>query len=242
MLKENARQFLYKPLSLGFRKRIAVSLLYDVMRSASRDDVNQLADAFAVIDHLQLLIEDRIRHLRHSGRTVLSRREPMQKWVMDEKALWVAVPTDTIVMPGMISDEEAQYYDYIGTLYEGSGEAIELGSWLGKSTRHIPRGLRKNPNSASKKLHVFDDFIWRTSWMDQHVPEHLRFSNHANFRALFEKFVADILPDLAVSTAKICNYEGNEHLPRIKWDGRPIEIMYIDCGRTKCSHRALFPI
>ena len=68
--------------------------------------------------------------------------------------------------------------------------------------------------------------------MDQHAPEDLRFSNHANFRPLFEKFVADILPDLAVSTAKICNYEGNEHLPRIKWDGRPIEIMYIDCGRT----------
>ena len=49
--------------------------------------------------------------------------------------------SDAIAKPGMISEEEGQYYEYIGGFYRGHGEAIELGPWLGKSTRHIIRGL-----------------------------------------------------------------------------------------------------
>src|SRR5438132_13551244 len=112
-------------------------------------------------------------------------------------------------MPGMITDDETKYYEYIGTLYEGHGEAIELGPWLGKSTRHIIRGLRKNVYFANKTLHVFDDFVWRSSWMDPHIPQDLRLPNHADFRSLFEKFVQDILLDLTVNCARIADYDGN---------------------------------
>jgi hypothetical protein len=73
-------------------------------------------------------------------------------------------------MPGMITDEEAQYYEWIGTLHERLGAAIELGPWLGKSTKHMIRGLKNNPQFSNQKLYIFDDFIWRTSWMNQYVP------------------------------------------------------------------------
>jgi hypothetical protein len=237
MLKESIKQFfyisLYKPLTFNTRRLLANSLLYSILRSASDDDLVLLEDAFTSLDFVQVQIEDRIREIKHSGRRVSSRRtRPILTSVIDDKAPWLENSVEQLTMPGMISDEEAQYYEYIGTLYEGLGAAIELGPWLGKSTRHIIRGLRKSPQFNNKKLFVFDDFIWRKSWMDRHTPEQLRLPNHSDFRALFESFVKDIQTDLIISTARIADYDGNEHLPRIAWNDQPIEIMYIDCGRT----------
>jgi len=37
---------------------------------------------------------------------------------------------------------------------------------------------------------------------------------------------------LIIKQAKICNYDGNEHLPLIEWIGKPIELIVVDCGRT----------
>ena len=213
MRKEIVKKVLYHPLSPYARKKLAISLMYDVVHNASKDDVVLLEDFFASVDAVQTFLEDRIRQMKFSGHKVSSRRKAMQTWVMEAKAPWLNVPVNPIDMPGTISDEEAQYYEYIGALYEGFGEPIGLGPWLGKSTRHIIRGLRKNPHFANKKLHVFDDFIWRTSWMDHHTPEHLRLPNHADFRPLFEKFVQDVIPDLTIAKARIVNYEGNGHLP-----------------------------
>lgn len=176
--------------------------------------------------------EDRIRKIKHSGRAISSRRDKLlRKSVRDDKAPWLGASVEPITMPGMITDEEAQYYEYVGTMFEGFGTAMELGPWLGKSTKHIIRGLQMN-HQFSGPLFVFDDFTWRSSWMDPHTPADLRRANHANFRDLFESFVKDIKSDLQIQTAKIVDYEGNEHLPKIAWSGQPIEIMYVDCGRT----------
>ena len=166
----------------------------------------------------------------------------MEKSLMEDRAPWRNISVNPIVIPGMITDEEAQYYEYIGALYEGHGEAIELGSWLGKSTRHIIRGLHKSSNFANKTLHVFDDFVWRSSWMDAYAAKDLCPPNHADFRPIFEQFVREILSDLTVKRGQLADYDGNEHLPRIEWDGRPIEIMYIDCGRTTEVNEGWFEI
>jgi hypothetical protein len=191
----------------------------------------------------QVSLEDRVRRIKHTGRTIASgRARPIRTSVRDDEAPWRDISIDPIPMPGMITDEEARYYEWIGTLYEGLGAAIELGPWLGKSTKHIIRGLKNNRQFCDQKLYVFDDFIWRTSWMNQHVAEHERLANHADFRRFFDLHVKDIQSCLIVSTAKIVDYEGNEHLPRIKWSRQPIEIMYIDCGRTFEVNEAWFEV
>ena len=78
---------------------------------------------------------------------------------MENDAPWKKQFVQPIAMPGMISDEESQYYEFIGALYEGRGEVVEMRSMARKSTRHIVRGLRKNSNFANKQLHVFDDSV-----------------------------------------------------------------------------------
>ena len=52
----------------------------------------------------------------------------MRTFVMDDHSPSAQLSPKPIEMPGMISDEEAQYYEYIGTIYEGRGEVIELSS------------------------------------------------------------------------------------------------------------------
>jgi hypothetical protein len=183
------------------------------------------------LSYAEVQFHDRIRRLKYSGRTIKSGRGPLSTFVRDAHAPWLKIAAEPITMPGMITDEEAQYYEWVGTLYQGCGAAIELGPWLGKSTRHILRGLKKGQRFNGKQLHVFDDFIWRSSWMDQYVSDDLRCQNHANFRDVFERFVKDDRASLLVSTAKIVDYEGNERVPPIAWNEQPIEIMYIDCGR-----------
>jgi hypothetical protein len=206
-----------------------------------------LGELFASLDLIQMSLEDRIRQLKLTGRTVPDPptkgcRSPCVTWVVEDRAPWKDLQVAPFAMPGMISDEEIQYYEYIGTIYEGRGEVIELGPWLGKSTRHIIRGLEKNAKFPGKRLHVFDDFVWRSSWMDQYVPLNKRPPNHTSFRHLFEKYVQDVLPRLNVIRARIVDYEGNESLPRIQWDRAPVEMMYIDCGRTSQVNEGWFEV
>ena len=68
--------------------------------------------------------------------------------------------------------------------------------------------------------------------MDQHVSEEERLPAHACFRHLFDKYTVGVHQFLNVSRVKIADDEGNEELPVLSWCGDPIEILYVDCGRT----------
>ena len=248
-MKKLAKTALFRSLSLRTQARLVHVLLNNVTASASRHDAHLLDWLFARVDLQHVLLEDRIRQIRFSGQVIADGaasdvRPPLRTWLMEDQSPWTqqARISDTIAMPGMISEEEARYYEYIGELYRGHGEAIELGPWLGKSTRHIIRGLDKNPEFLSRQLHVFDDFVWRSSWMNRHIGDHEQLPNHADFRHLFEKYVQGIRHRLSVTQGKIVDYDGNQELPQISWSGAPIEIMYIDCGRTLQVNEAWYRI
>lgn len=248
-MKKLAKAALFRSLSLRTKARLVHALLNNVTNSAAGDDAHLLDWLFAAVDQQLVLLEDRIRQIRFSGRLVPDRADsggepPFRTYLMEDQSPWMqrTEQFQTIGMPGMISEEEARYYEYIGGLYRGHGEAIELGPWLGKSTRHIIRGLDKNPAFHGRQLHVFDDFVWRSSWMNRHIDDREQLQNHADFRPLFEKYVEDIRGRLAVTQGKIVDYDGNQKFPQIEWSGAPIEIMYIDCGRTMQVNEAWYRI
>ena len=112
--------------------------------------------------------------------------------VMSPSAPWLKVPPEKCQTPAMITHEEAQYFTYIGRFYEGIGRAVELGPWLGASTHHIVLGLANNPKFAGERLHVFDDFVWRKSWMDPYVRDEEKLPDHACFRHLFDKYTTRV--------------------------------------------------
>jgi hypothetical protein len=63
-------------------------------------------------------------------------------------------------------------------------------------------------------------------------PVHQRLTNHADFRHLFETYAEDVPQRLNVTRAGTADCVGNETLPRIHWNGDPIEMTSFDCGRT----------
>jgi hypothetical protein len=239
-MKNIAKAFLLRSLSLP-TQRLAAAFLRNLTKSASKDDTPLLGNLLMSVEFLQVFLEDRIRQINFSGRTVLRGQQSLQTYLMEDQSPWTDLFVNAIKMPGMITHEETQYYEYIGNLYQGHGEAIELGPWLGKSTRHIIRGLDKNPNFIGKQLYVFDDFVWR-SYMNPYFTDNLNQPNHSDFRHLFEEYVREIGSRLNVNKGKIVDYDGNENVPQIEWNGAPIEIMYIDCGRHLPVNEAWYRI
>lgn len=60
---------------------------------------------------------------------------------------------------GMISDVEGRYLFWLASaVYGGEGAAIEVGTWLGRSTVHLAAGLRVA--HPGKRLTCFDHFEW----------------------------------------------------------------------------------
>lgn len=143
-------------------------------------------------------------------------------------------------IPGMISREEAQYYEYISKFYSGAGEAVEFGPWLGRSTFHIASSLRRNPLFKGHKLHVFDDFVWRPEWMNSYVPAEKRLPLHADFSHLFQEYTAAVKDDIRATKCRLAQFDGNEALPALSWNGKNIEMLFADCGRTLEGNNAWY--
>jgi hypothetical protein len=150
------------------------------------------------------------------------------------------LPAETV--PGMITDEEKRYFRWVGGRYTGTGAVVELGPWLGCSTHHIVAGLDRVPAFAGQKLHVYDDFVWRSAWMDGYYDEADRPENHGDFRPIYERLATPIADRIVTEKVKFIDYDGNQSLPQLAWSGGPIEIMYIDCGRTIEANEAWWQI
>jgi hypothetical protein len=209
--------------------------------------LNQLAQLIGKLERLQLLIEDFQRiNSTPKGKVKGWENETdqfqLEYSIMDIQAPWLKELPKVYDMPGMISREEIQYYHYIAKSYSGWGEVIELGPWFGHSTLHLVDALNKNQKFEGKKLHVYDDFVWRSSWMDPHYAEADRPNNHGDFRFIFERYAQHILDQIKVYQGKFVSYDGNENLPQSTWDNKDIEIIIVDCGRTLDANNAWFDI
>jgi hypothetical protein len=221
-----------------------VRLMWERAAQSDEETLRSMMDQFEGLAH------DTGRRLRRADAAKQSLppirswdgRESLQSLIASSQTPWADVSLPDVDIPGMITSEEARYYDFIGRFYAGCGEAVELGPWLGRSTYFILHGLSANPAFSGRRLWVFDDFVWRSEWMDQYVSADDRLPDRANFRPLFERHASRFLDRVTVTTRKIADYHGNEELPRLTWDGQPIEILYVDCGRTFEVNDAWFKI
>jgi len=142
-------------------------------------------------------------------------------------------------VPAMINDEESDYYVWLMSRYSKRGAVVELGPWLGSSTCYLVDGLRKSPDFDRKqRMFVFDDFVWRSSWMDAFMSVNTRPGNHDSFRHLFDENTGAYAESLSVTRARISDYDGNESIPSMTWSEGLIEFLVVDCGRTIDANRA----
>jgi hypothetical protein len=174
----------------------------------------------------------------------------LEKSILDKKASWHGLSLlkrDICNIPGMLTENEKQYYLYITQFYSGIGCFVELGPWLGLSTYYLVNGLTLNPNFKNQKIHCFDDFIWRSSWMNKWLKETkiLCPSNHESFKSLFIEQMTShgIIDNLEVYQSKFSDYDGNENLSYPVWSHQDsIEIIVVDCGRTLSANEGWWKV
>jgi hypothetical protein len=70
MLTKGAKKLMLHSLGLSKENRLIGALLHDITHTASKQDISLLEELFSSVDLLQTFLEDRIRKLKLSGRTV----------------------------------------------------------------------------------------------------------------------------------------------------------------------------
>lgn len=118
----------------------------------------------------------------------------------------------------MISVGEKRYlYWLTSSCYSGRGAVVEVGTWLGSSTIHLAAGLRDA--GYTDRLHCYDRFEWRRLHGNK---ADLDLDIGDDFQPHFEANVRPIAPDVRVTKAD---------LSEIRWDGGPIEILFLDAPK-----------
>ncbi len=195
-------------------------------RISRADRLQQVSNGFT---RARNAVDARIRALQATPAPAVPGRGILTPSVREKYTPWSSHAVPPCDIPGMISEEECRYYSFIGKYYTGVGEVVELGPWLGRSTFYIVAGLANNPHF--RKLHVFDDFTWRAAWMDKSVKPEERLPHHADFMPLFEKYTQGIRDKIMPKKRKFITYDGNDSVEQLAWNGGPVEILYVDCGR-----------
>ena len=157
-------------------------------------------------------------------------------------------------VPTMISWEEKQYLHWLcSTCWQGNGDIVEIGPWLGGSTVCLAAGMREAGHPADRRLRVFDNFIWR-EFMSSRAA--LPLKPGESFQAFFEENVRDYaelidtkaraLPDEDVeddqewSSKHSTEREGV--LPLSTSDVEDIEILFIDGAKSWRGIKSLFAV
>lgn len=159
----------------------------------------------------------------------------LQREVRESRSSWSDLDIPSCPVPSMLTRDEMRYYHYITGFYTGRGAVVEIGPWIGSSTYNIVGGLMNNPAfTADQRLYVYDDFVWRSSWMDKWlagtgIPV---LQNHTSFMPLFHRMTEKFSTHIQAQAMKLMDAGDNSDVPWFDWDKGPVEICFIDCGRA----------
>jgi hypothetical protein len=86
-----------------------------------------------------------------------------------------------------------------------------------------------------------DNFVWR-AYMDDWYPERAGIADGSSFRPLFDRYGRPIAAHLDVRPCRVVVTGGDEELPPLVWDGGPIELCVVDCGRNLAANEPWYRV
>lgn len=138
---------------------------------------------------------------------------------------WSRVPkadlAPGLAVPSMLSDEEGQFYHWLGRRAEGLGATIDLGAYAGGSAARLLSGLALS--GRGYQVHAYDHFTssrqaWARNLPQEPIPDHDE---------------ADILPivcrHLAPWVERVTLHPGD--IMDQRWTGDPVEILAVDAAK-----------
>jgi hypothetical protein len=134
---------------------------------------------------------------------------------------------------GMIrSNEVALLYHLARDYYQGYGEIVDAGAFIGKSAKSLALGLRDNlqVEEKEKRIHSFDKFTADEDYLSTKIAE--RFDPGFKFGDSFRHIYDDIVKE-EMNLIEV--HEGD--FLEATWPQTPIEILFIDIAKTLDLHR-----
>lgn len=125
-------------------------------------------------------------------------------------------------MPSMLSHDEKALYHDVALNYRGSGEVIEIGSWLGSGTIEICRGLEES--GEDWRLTVIDRFRWSKLYATRY-PE-VPVKDGESFLELFRGNMGEHAAKLTCLEAEL------QELPKVFEPPAKIELLFVDAPKS----------
>jgi hypothetical protein len=192
-------------------------------------DESDLCDA-----KVRCFLADSIRYLETDAAT-----ETLQGSGGDDEQLSASVRR----IPTMLCKETLGYYKWLARTFEGPGDIVELGSWMGSSTACLAEGLAHNPSRSGRRIHVYDSFIWR-DWMRTYTEDAgLLASNIREGESFLDHFCDYTEPFrhlIKVHRSVLRTGAQQLPLPALEWSGGPISILVMDFAHDRASNEAIW--
>ena len=155
------------------------------------------------------------------------------------------VPKALRSIPTMLCPETMGYYKWLARTFSGVGDIVELGCWMGCSTCCLAEGLRQNPDACSRKIHVFDSFVW-LDWMKNFTEDqHVLTTDLRDGSSFFDYFWMQCEPyqDLLEVHRGALNTDNDKFdLPDIEWKKQEIGILVMDFGDDRAANEAMWRV
>jgi predicted O-methyltransferase YrrM len=123
-------------------------------------------------------------------------------------------------VPAMISEIEAKLYRSTARTYTGAGSVVEVGPWLGASTRSLCTGL--NESGRDWSLTCIDSFRWNAGYSQK---SGIALEVGDSFLSIFEQNVAPYRSRIATVPSYISDLRA-EQFPKT------IELLFIDAPKS----------
>jgi hypothetical protein len=155
------------------------------------------------------------------------------------------VPKALNSIPTMLCPETMGYYKWLARTFSGVGDIVELGCWMGCSTCCLAEGLLQNPDARSRKIHVFDSFVW-LDWMKNFTEDQrILTTDLTDGSSFFDYFWMHCEPyhDLLEVHHSALNTDNDKFdLPDIEWEKREIGILVMDFGDDRAANEAMWRV
>jgi len=148
-------------------------------------------------------------------------------------------------IPTMLCDEALGYYKWLARTFEGPGDIVELGSWMGSTTACLAEGLMQNLSRKRKTIHVYDSFIWR-DWMRTYTedPELLaaNIRDGDSFLHYFWSYAEPYRDLIHVHQSALKTGTEQFALPALEWGGGQIGLLVMDFAHDRASNEAMWRV
>lgn len=130
----------------------------------------------------------------------------------------------------LTANEQRLLHWLAGEWFEGVGSVVDAGCFLGGSTFALATGLTENrsPAAREKSIHSFDLFsVTGGSWEGETLRGAFGLDAGQSFLDIYRRGLADWIDRIVV-------HEGD--LMEHTWNGEPIEILFVDIGKSHFLH------